>query len=285
MNLIPVSQPNLMSPSCFIDVTAVACPDQQNLEVVNRKREQLVLDHMPLVRMVARVVAKRLPQHIDLEDLISAGTVGLLEAAERFEEAKHAQFGTFAQFRIRGAILDSLRSLDWSPRTLRRQARLIAAATSALAQRLGRTPTQSEIAAELGLNLASYQQTLGQIEALQVEDLYAGGDEDVDTAYLEIPASPDSDPLALCIQGQTRQQLITALQDLSERERLVLTLLCYEGMTMREVGLTLGVVESRVSQIRTSSLKRLQRIFANGLQVTETSRTGRKCRKDNPVEK
>lgn len=224
-------------------------------------REQLILEHMPLVRLVARVIAKRLPQHIEMDDLISAGTVGLLEAAERFEQSKHAQFGTFAQFRIRGAILDSLRSLDWSPRVLRRQSRMIAKAIGALAQTLGRTPTELEVAVELGMDLATYQQTLGQIEALQVEDLYAGTDEETDGVYLDLPAPAASDPLALCIQGQTREQLSAALQDLSERERLVLTLLCYEGMTMREVGLTLGVVESRVSQIKSLALKRLQRLL------------------------
>ncbi len=222
-------------------------------------RERLILEHMATVRFIARRVADRMPQHVELDDLISAGLVGLLDAASKFDWNKQVQFKSYAQFRIRGAILDSLRTLDWSPRDLRRKGRAMAEALRVLSVRLARVPTDAEVAEEMGLDLAIYQQLSGELKNLEVGSLNAEHAEEVGSEELDfIPAPAAENPLMLCIEGQTREQLAAAIEMLPEKERLVLTLYYFEELTMREIGLTLGVVESRVSQIRATALQRLR---------------------------
>jgi RNA polymerase sigma factor for flagellar operon FliA len=224
-------------------------------------RERMLLEHLPSVRFIARRLHQKLPQHVELEDLISAGTVGLMDACSRFDPGRHVQFKSFAQFRIRGAILDSLRQLDWSPRELRRKGRAVDEAGRRLTQRLGREPLQQEIAAEMELTLKQLQQLLGELDSLAVGSLHA---ENEDTSLQDMDrfaSTADEDPLFLCLQGETRQHLANAIERLPEKERLVLTLYYYEELTMNEIGLILGVVESRVSQIRSSAVGRLRNAF------------------------
>jgi RNA polymerase sigma factor for flagellar operon FliA len=228
-------------------------------ELTPAERDQLLLEHLPTVRYVARRIHERLPQHVELDDLISAGILGLMDAFSKFDYSKKVQFKSYAQFRIRGAILDSLRTLDWSPRELRRKGRAIEEAIRTLTQRLSRPPVEQEIANELQMTLNVYQQTLGDLKGLEIGSLNVehspeSGDEEL--AY--IPGSPDEDPLFLCMRGEMRERLMEAIESLPERERLVLTLYYYEELTMKEIGLTLGVVESRISQIRSSAILRLR---------------------------
>lgn len=226
-------------------------------------RDMLLMEHLPTVRYIARRIHERLPQHVDLDDLISAGVVGLIDAFSKFDHTKKVQFKSYAQFRIRGAILDSLRTLDWSPRELRRKGRAVEEAIRAVTQRIGHAPSEQEIAAEMNLSLAEYQQLLGDLKGLEIGSLHMerseeSGDEEL--AY--IPGSPEEDPLFRCLKGEMKQRLADAIDDLPEKERMVLTLYYYEELTMKEIGLTLGVVESRVSQIHSSAVLRLRTALA-----------------------
>ena len=223
------------------------------------EEERVLLEHLPIVRFLARRIHERLPQHVELEDLLSAGVVGLMDAFAKFDPTKKVQFRSYAQFRIRGAILDSLRTLDWSPRELRRKGRAIEEAMRSLTSRLGRAPSENETAAELGMDLDAYQQLLGELKGLEIGTLHLERNEDSgeeELAYL--PGRPDEDPLFRCLRGEMEERLTGAIQDLPERERLVMTLYYYEEMTMREIGLALGVVESRVSQIHASAVLHLR---------------------------
>ena len=226
-------------------------------------RDQMLLEHLPTVRFIARRIHERLPQHVELDDLVSAGIVGLIDAFSKFDHTKQVQFKSYAQFRIRGAILDSLRTLDWSPRELRRKGRAVEEAIRTLTQRLGRAPSETEISVEMGLTLAGYQQLLGELKGLEIGSLHMERTEDSGDEELSyVPASPDEDPLFQCIQGEARQLLIEAIDALPEKERLVLTLYYYEELTMKEIGLTLGVVESRISQIHSAAVNRLRTALA-----------------------
>ncbi|HWB33126.1 MAG TPA: FliA/WhiG family RNA polymerase sigma factor [Acidobacteriaceae bacterium] len=227
------------------------------------ERDALLLEHLPTVRYIARRIHERLPQHVELDDLVSAGVVGLIDAFSKFDHTKKVQFKSYAQFRIRGAILDSLRMLDWSPRELRRKGRAVEEAIRAVTQRLGRVPTEQEIAGDMGLGLGDYQQLLGELKGLEIGSLHMERSEDSgDEELAYIPGSPDEDPLFRCLQGEMKQRLADAIEELPEKERLVLTLYYYEELTMKEIGVTLGVVESRVSQIHSSAVVRLRAALA-----------------------
>lgn len=238
------------------------------------ERDKLLLEHLPTVRYIARRIHERLPQHVDLEDLVSAGIVGLIDAFSKFDHAKKVQFKSYAQFRIRGAILDSLRTLDWSPRELRRKGRAVEEAIRAVTQRIGRAPSEQEIAAEMKLSLAEYQQLLGDLKGLEIGSLHMERSEDSgDEELAYIPGSPEEDPLFRCLKGEMKQRLVDAIDALPEKERMVLTLYYYEELTMKEIGLTLGVVESRVSQIHSSAVLRLRSALAiSGLGVKSQER-------------
>ena len=227
-------------------------------------RDALLLEHLPTVRYLARRIHERLPQHVDLDDLISAGVVGLIDAFSKFDHNKKVQFKSYAQFRIRGAILDSLRTLDWSPRELRRKGRAVEEAIRSSTQRLGRAPSEQEIAAAMELSLNDYQQLLGDLKGLEIGSLHMERTEDSgDEELAYIPGAPEDDPLFRCLKGEMKQRLADAIDELPEKERLVLTLYYYEELTMKEIGLTLGVVESRVSQIHSSAVLRLRSALAS----------------------
>ncbi len=238
---------------------------QEQLTLVSEPdREALLLEHLPTVRYLARRIHERLPQHVDLDDLISAGVVGLIDAFSKFDHSKKVQFKSYAQFRIRGAILDSLRTLDWSPRELRRKGRAVEEAIRSSTQRLGRAPSEQEIAGAMELSLNDYQQLLGDLKGLEIGSLHMERTEDSgDEELAYIPGAPEDDPLFRCLKGEMKQRLADAIDELPEKERLVLTLYYYEELTMKEIGLTLGVVESRVSQIHSSAVLRLRTALAN----------------------
>src|ERR1700743_3490774 len=226
--------------------------------------ERIMVDHLPIVTYIARRIHERLPQHVEMEELVSAGVLGLMDAFQKFDPEKKVQFRSYAQFRIRGAILDSLRTLDWSPRDLRRKGRAIEQAIRALTVRLGRTPSEQEIASELQMELGEYQQLLGELKGLEIGTLHLERSEDSGEEELAyVPNRPEDDPLFRCLQGEMRQRLVEAISNLPERERLVMTLYYYEEMTMKAIGLTLGVVESRVSQIHASAVLHLRSMLAD----------------------
>jgi RNA polymerase sigma factor for flagellar operon FliA len=228
-------------------------------QVLTGEQERILLEHLPIVRFLARRIHERLPQHVDIEDLVSAGIVGLMDAFAKFDPAKKVQFRSYAQFRIRGAILDSLRTLDWSPRELRRKGRAVEEAIRALTAQLGRAPGEGEVAAEMGLDLEEYQQLLGDLKGLEIGTLHLERNQDSGEEELAyVPGRPEEDPLFRCLRGELEERLAEAIAKLPDRERLVMTLYYYEEMTMREIGLALGVVESRVSQVHASAVSHLR---------------------------
>ncbi|HTW46801.1 MAG TPA: FliA/WhiG family RNA polymerase sigma factor [Acidobacteriaceae bacterium] len=229
------------------------------LPATEAERERMMLEQMPAVRWMARRIHERLPQHVDLDDLVSAGTLGLLDAMRKYDPARKVQFRSYAQFRIRGAILDSLRTLDWSPRDLRRKGRAVEDVIRRLTAQYGRAPSEPEIAREMGLGLEDYQQLLGELKGLEIGTLHAERSEDSGEEELSyIPSREVDDPLFRCLRGEMQERLAGAIDQLPERERLVVTLYYYEEMTMKEIGLVLGVVESRVSQIHSSAVVHLR---------------------------
>ena len=223
------------------------------------EQERVLLEHLPIVRFLARRIHERLPQHVDIEDLVSAGVVGLMDAFAKFDPTKKVQFRSYAQFRIRGAILDSLRTLDWSPRELRRKGRAVEEAIRVLTARMGHAPGEGEVAAEMGLGLDEYQQLLGDLKGLEIGTLHMERNEDSGEEELAyVPGRPEEDPLFRCLRGELEERLAEAIAQLPDRERLVMSLYYYEEMTMREIGLALGVVESRVSQVHASAVVHLR---------------------------
>jgi RNA polymerase sigma factor for flagellar operon FliA len=182
-----------------------------------------------------------------------------MDAFAKFDPEKKVQFRSYAQFRIRGAIIDSLRTLDWSPRDLRRKGRAVEEAIRALTARLGRPPGEGEVAGEMDLTLDQYQQLLGDLKGLEIGTLHLERNEDSGEEELAyIPGRPEEDPLFCCLRGELEERLAESINQLPDRERLVMTLYYYEEMTMREIGLALGVVESRVSQVHASAVVHLR---------------------------
>ena len=223
------------------------------------EQEALLIESLPLVRLVARGIHDRLPAHIELDELVSAGTLGLVDAARKYNPSKNVQFRSYAQFRIRGAILDSLRTLDWSPRELRRKGRALQDARRAVEARLGRAATEVELAAEMEMPLSALQQLTGTLRGLEVATLHAERSEDSGEEELTfLPAREEDNPLFRYLEGEARERVLAAIDGLPERERLVILFYYFEEMTMREIGMVLGVVESRVSQIHHETLRRLR---------------------------
>jgi RNA polymerase sigma factor for flagellar operon FliA len=223
-------------------------------------RNRILLEQMPQVRYIARHIHDRLPQHVPIEDLIHAGVLGLMDALTKYDETRQVQFRTYAKFRIRGAILDSLRELDWSPRDLRRKARLIEVATARISHELGRSATEQEIANELGLSLDSFQHLLGELDGLDLGSFHVeSNDQSHDDDLCEyLPGNPEESPYFLTMRGELHNLLVRAIEELSEKEKQVLSLYYYEELNMKEIGAVLGVGESRVSQIHSLVLLRLR---------------------------
>lgn len=248
-------------------------PDSGSVAMDAQEQERLLVEHLPTVRYIARKIHAGLPQQVEMEDLVSAGMIGLLDAFHKFDAKKDVQFKTYAQFRIRGAMIDSLRAMDWSPRELRRKGRAVEEAVRTATQQLGRVPEEPEIAATMGLDLNEYQRLLGDLSGLNIGSLHVQHTEDSgeqEIAY--IPGSPEEDPLFICMKGEMKQLLADAIEDLPERERLVLMLYYFEELTMKEIGMTLGVVESRVSQIHTSAVMRLRSVLGATKKVRKAGR-------------
>jgi RNA polymerase sigma factor FliA len=229
-------------------------------ETEEARREKLLLEHLPQVQYIARRIHDRVPPQVLLEDLVHAGILGLMDAVRKYDPSKNVQLKHYAEFRIRGAILDSLRQVDWSPRTLRRQGRRLEQAISDCKARLNRDPSEPEIAAELGMSLESLQHLMGDLRGLDIGSLQADANEHGggEAAILHRPGSQEEDPFHQTLRSEMTGLLEKAIGELPERERQVLALYHYEELTMKEVGAALGIGESRVSQIHTAALLRLR---------------------------
>jgi RNA polymerase sigma factor for flagellar operon FliA len=233
-----------------------------------RARERLVVAYSPLVKFIAGRMASGLPSHVDEGDLVSYGLLGLIGAIERFDLDREIKFETFAVARIKGAIIDELRSLDWVPRSVRSRAREVERAHGALEAKLGRSPTDEEMAEKMEMTVDEFQDALLQIansSVLALDDLWTFADPDGgggQISVLDTIQDPSAlDPESEAHTAELKDRLADAIESLPERERLVIALYYYENLTLREIGEVLGVTESRVSQLHTKSVLALRSRF------------------------
>ena len=221
-------------------------------------KNSLLTEHMPLVKRLAHQMKAKLPPSVEVDDLVQAGMMGLLDAINRYEENHGAQFETYAVLRIRGAMLDELRSSDWMPRSTRANMRKVEQAMATLQQQLGRPPSESEVAKSLKLSLPDYQDLLGDSGGHQLvyyEDFHddEGGD-----SFLDRHAVDDADPLKSLLDTDFRQTVIDAIDALPPREKMLMGLYYEEELNLKEIGAVMGVSESRVSQLHTQAVARLR---------------------------
>jgi RNA polymerase sigma factor FliA len=224
------------------------------------ERERLILEHLSQVRLIARRIHERLPESVNLDDLISAGTIGLIGAIDRFDPSLNVKLKTYAEYKIRGAILDSLRGLDWAPRQQRKRAKQIEAAISAAEQRLHRSPTEDEIAAQLGLKLEEYHEWLVEVRGLSLGSLEtASADEDQNRDLLRyLSGDEDEWPSHLLERSELQALLADAITKMPEIEKAVLSLYYYEELTLREISKIVRLHESRISQLKSQAILRLR---------------------------
>ena len=229
--------------------------------VVRVPREKLLERYTPLIKYVVERLSVGLPKNVDHDDLMSAGILGLLDAYDKYDSGKGTKFETYAVWRIKGAVLDQLRALDWASRSVRRKAREVEASTRRLDQRLGRSATEEEVAKEAKMSLADYHRLMDQVRGAVLLSLdETRSPEDGDSLGLaEIIEDPNApDVLARLEEEETRIVLLDTLNRLPEQERIVVALYYYEHMTLREIGVTLGISESRVSQVHSRAVLRLK---------------------------
>ena len=226
-------------------------------------RDRLIVTYAPLVKYVAGRLGSGLPAHVDDEDLVSYGLLGLIGAIERYDPERDVKFETYAIARIRGAIIDELRALDWVPRSVRSRARDIERAIAELEAKLARVPTDEEIAGKLGLTTEELDESLSEIGRSSIaalDELWtisgSSGDQVALIDTIEDPEAPD--PQGSLSQTELREAIADSIARLPEREKLVVTLYYYEELTLREIGEVLGVTESRVSQLHTKAILRLK---------------------------
>jgi RNA polymerase sigma factor FliA len=232
------------------------------------ERERLILEHLPQVRLIARRIQERLPENISLEDLVSTGVIGLISAIDHFDPGHHVKLKTYAEYKIRGAILDSLRGLDWAPRQKRRKAKQIEAAIAAAEQILQRTPTEEEIAGQLGIDIDEFHGWLVEIRGLNIASLeYAGGESGHDLLHY-IPDEHDNLPSTLLERSELERLLALGIDGIPPIEQTVLSLYYHEELTLREIAEVVNLHESRISQLKTQAILRLRSYLAGQWPVS-----------------
>ena len=240
-------------------------------------RDQLIVHYAPLVKFVAGRISAGLPRYVDGADLASYGIIGLIDAIERFDPGHKVKFETYAMPRIRGAIIDELRSIDWVPRSVRTMARAVEQSYATLQATLHRTPTDAEVAADLEMTDSQFQNVLRQVSLTGVaalDQFFGGGDRsDRRTLGETVPDSGDG-PMEAFEVKENKEVLIYAINEMGDREKTVITLYYYEGLTLAEIGEILGVTESRVSQIHTKSVLQLRTKLADRPEGVGPNRDG-----------
>jgi RNA polymerase sigma factor for flagellar operon FliA len=230
-------------------------------------RDSFIRQYAPLVRYVAGKVAMGLPQNVDYDDLVGFGVFGLIDAIDKFDPEKHVKFKTYAVTRIRGAIFDELRAIDWVPRSVRQKSREVEEAIVNLESRLGRQVSDQEIAGEMGMSEEDFNDTMLKISGtsmLSLNDVWYTGDENDKVSIVESIESPQTlNPDNIVEREVVRKVIIEALQELPEKEKKVLILYYYEDLTLKEIGKVLEVTESRISQLHTKAILRLRARLMN----------------------
>jgi len=235
-------------------------------------RDQLVLEHVGLVKALAQRLVQRLPSQVEVADLISVGILGLMDAASRYKPSTGVPFDAFARRRVQGAMLDALRDLDWAPRSLRKLRRDLDGAIARLRHDLGREPTDAEIAGAMNLSDAEYERVLDQVRSLELGTLRQLEAPNQDgMSILELCIDPEEGPDARLERSELREHLARAIAELPERERQILALYYEEELTMAEIGAVIGVCESRVSQLRSLALSRLRVSLRKSLNLPVTN--------------
>ena len=221
------------------------------------RRDRVVLEHLPLVRAIAVRVHENLPVHVDVDDMVHAGILGLFDAAEKFDPDKQVAFSSYAKHRIKGAILDSLRQSDWASRDLRRRHKQVEAITLELTAVLERAPTDAEMAEKLGVSVERWRQMMLDLRNVGLISASTRANDQDDLPAPEFPSKPEMRPDSMCAREQMRSVLGTAMQVLPDRYQKVVSLYYTTEMTMKEIGGILGINESRVSQIHKSALEKM----------------------------
>lgn len=242
------------------DIVYTELTEEQKLNP--KVRGKIINEFAPLIKYIASRIAIRLPPHIDLNDLINAGVIGLIDAIEKFDASKQIKFKTYAEFRIRGAILDELRSMDWVPRSVRQKARKVEDAYSRLEYNLGRPASDDEVAKEMNVDMDTFYRLLSETASVSLLSLDDLGEDDNDLSrrnLLEFIIQDDKDwPSHKIRYAEVRTMVAKAIQSLPEKECMVISLYYYDELTMKEIGHVLKFTESRVSQIHTKAILRLR---------------------------
>ncbi len=246
------------------EATAKLAAAQQSAKMA--RRDRVVLEHLPLVKAIAIRVHENLPVHVDVDDLVHAGILGLFDAASKFNPEKQVAFSSYAKHRIKGAILDSLRQLDWASRDMRRRHKQVEAATRELAATLQRNPTEQEVAQKLGMDQERWRNMMLDLRNVGLVSASTRSNENDDLPAPDFPTSPDTHPDSICAHEQLRSVLGVAMKTLPERYQKVVSLYYTAEMTMKEIGGILGINESRVSQIHKAALEKMQTVLqTNGI--------------------
>lgn len=222
-------------------------------------RERLILEHLPQVRLIARRIHERLPESVNFDDLVSTGTLGLIAAIDRFDPSHNVKLKTYAEYKIRGAILDSLRGLDWAPRQQRKRSKQIEAAIASSEQRLHRAPSEEEIAAELDLSLEEYHEWLVDIRGVNIGSLETvSPDGDGSSLLKYISDDEENWPSRQLEKSELQKLLAEAVEKMPQHERMVISLYYHEELTLREIAKILNLHESRISQLKSQAILRLR---------------------------
>lgn len=231
----------------------------ETVETAAEERERLILEHLPQVRLIARRIHERLPESVSLDDLVSTGTVGLISAIDHFDPGHNVKLKTYAEYKIRGAILDSLRGLDWAPRQQRRKSKQIEAAIAAIEQRLHRAPTEEEIAKELGLSMDEYREWLVDVRGLNLGRLDNNSPDDDGRDLLKYISDDEEGWPNRILERKELERLLTgAIEKMSYVEKTILGLYYHEELTLREIAKVVHLHESRVSQLKSQAILRLR---------------------------
>jgi RNA polymerase sigma factor for flagellar operon FliA len=234
----------------------------EEIEITTENREEVIKRYSPMIKYVANRIAMRLPPHIEVDDLISVGVLGLMDAISKYDSSRGAKFKTYAEFRVRGAILDELRALDWVPRSIRQKASAVEKVVRSLEAKLRRLPEDDEVAKEMDMSLDQFYRTIDETKSVPVfslEDLGIAKESGEQQSLLDcLAGKADADPQTQIRLIELKEIIAKAIDTLPEKERLMVSLYYYEELTMKEIGAVLDITESRVSQIHSKAVLHLR---------------------------